>query len=463
MLNKLAPVDATVKDSLSHLLADEKLNGTRERDMTAPRADYYYFKPGNGYLLVEDATKHSRPIMVKEYPAKEREWPVLHEQFLRLTTSSQLPTSVANSSNLVKDLRARAMALFVDNVPFRNEQPPVPTLKRSNSLRELPVTPTLPESLPYLKASGNSVVITSNIASTSNANATPGTFVGGVPALGTARDRAIIQMSKRVQVLKGNARLAATVSAKKLTDADRRGVVDETPAPGPHRRRSTGMDAAPTLPVKEFLTQAQVVAMLHQLHAPTTMRKPTYDERVTNRQHVDSGFKRKEQDTASGYCENCRIRYTNLSVVSYNSRPVDLTDSSSTSRPRSTGGSLPTPRTLPTSTTCSSACSVLPTRPSATRPKCAAPATAATTRTPSVDGAWTTRRCTRPRRPVLPAALCRAARASRVSWAARSTMAGPRTAATTTRARTGTPGATTRHGTPTTTSSSPMTAEAAEE
>lgn len=315
MLNKLAPEDEVTGDSLSHLLADEKLNGTRERDLSAPRPDYYYFKPGNKYMLVEDATGRHRPIMIKEYPAKEREWPVLHEHFLRFTSSSQLPPSVQNSHNLPKDLRARAMAMYVDQVPFRGEEPPAPSLKRSSSMRDLAVTPQLPETLPYLKASGNSVVITSNIASTSTANATPGVFVGGVPALGTNKDRAIMQMSKRVQVLKGNARLAATVSAKKYTSGSSRENTFEATshAPSGSRRRSTGMDA-PAPPVKEFLTQGQVVAMLHQLRAPTTMTKPTFDERVRNREQVDAGYKRKEQDTASGYCENCRIRYTDLSV-----------------------------------------------------------------------------------------------------------------------------------------------------
>lgn len=313
MLDKLAPENSATDNSLSHLLADEKLHGTRERDFNAPRPDYYYFKPGNKYLLVEDATGRNRPVMVKEYPAKDREWPVLHEHFLRLTTSSQLPASVANSHNLVKDLRARAMALYVEQVPFRGEMPPAPELKpRSQSTDNVPVTP-IPEALPYLKASGNSVVITSNIASTSTANLTPGTFVGGVPQLGANKDRAIMQMSKRVQVLKGNARLAASAGAKKPGDIENR--PPETTPNYATRRRSTGFDA-PTAPLKEFLTQGQVISMLKQLRAPTNMTKPSYEERARNRDQVDAGYKRKEQDTASGYCENCRVRYTDLSVVS---------------------------------------------------------------------------------------------------------------------------------------------------
>ena len=114
MLNKLAPVDNEKHDSLSNLLADEKLNGTRERDLSAPRPDYYYFRPGSKYLLVEDATARHRPVMIKEY-TKELEWPIIHDQFLRLTTSSQLPPSVEHSKNLVRDLRERAWSLYVEN------------------------------------------------------------------------------------------------------------------------------------------------------------------------------------------------------------------------------------------------------------------------------------------------------------------------------------------------------------
>ena len=323
MLDKLAPLDNDTTNSLSHLLADEKVNGTRERDLSAPRPDYYYFKPGNRYLLVEDATGRNRPVMVKEYPGKERGWPVLHEHFLRLTSSSQAPPSVKDSKNLAKELRARAIALYVDQVPYRGEMPPAPELKpRSKAGDDIPLTPVSVSELPYVKASGNSVVITSAIASTSTANLTPNAFVGGVPQLGANKDRAIMQLSKRVQVLKGNARLAATASAKKAGDIENR-APESTPSGGGGnnqrdvaRRRSTGFDAPAPAAQKEFLTQAQVIAMLKQLRAPNNLVKPTFEERVKNHEEVEAGYKRKDQDTASGYCENCRIRYTDLSVVS---------------------------------------------------------------------------------------------------------------------------------------------------
>jgi regulatory subunit for Cdc7p protein kinase len=305
MLDTLDPINVVERDSLSHMLADEKLHGTRERDESAPRPDFYYFRPGSKYVLIEDATGKNRTIMVKEYSAKEQDWPVLHEQFLRLTSSCALPRSIKSVDHLHRDLRARAMALYVNHEPYNGEEPPAPSLKRSASVREfsIPALPE-PEELPYVKASGNSVVLTSNIASTSttNTNPTPGGVLVQHQAGGR---RGAMQVSKRVEVLKRNLP-PGRAGATKRPDALPR-------LPGVGRRKSAA-DLPSPFTAKEFMSQAEVVTMLHGIRNPTGLTKPTYDERLANRELVDAGQKRKEQDTASGYCENCRIRYTDLSV-----------------------------------------------------------------------------------------------------------------------------------------------------
>lgn len=283
------------------MLAEEKLHGTRERDQSAPRPDYYYFRPGSKYVLIEDATGRNRTVMVKEYTAKEQGWPVLHEQFLRLTSSCSLPRSIKSVDHLHRDLRARAMALYVNHESYNGEEPPAPSLKRSSSMRDFSIAP-MPEELPYVKASGNSVVLTSNIASTSTANNNP--TPGGGLVQHPVGKRGSLQVSKRVEVLKRNMPASRPDSVARLPGLGRRKSMTDT---------TTGSSFIAS---KEFLSQAQVVAMLRQIRAPTNMTKPTYDERVANREMVDAGHKRKEQDTASGYCENCRIRYTDLSVVS---------------------------------------------------------------------------------------------------------------------------------------------------
>lgn len=297
MLARLLPSHSTLAaaESLRTLLEDEKLHGTRERDLNAPRPDFYYFQPGSKYLLVEDATGKHRTIMVKEYSYSQKdgpEYPLLYDSFLRISSSMQTSTPT-------DQIRERAWTLYVDRAPYGDELPPV-DLKRSTSLRNLPGTPKLPEAQPYQHASGNSVTLTSTIASTSNTNQSPA-YVGGHPAM-TAKERAIMQMSKRVQVLKGNARLAA---AKRSQSLDFGSLM-------PSRRASTGQMPPP----RTFMTQEQVVKMLQQAREPVQNTAVPIETRVRNREKVDAGLKGKDQDTAPGYCENCRLRYTDLSVVS---------------------------------------------------------------------------------------------------------------------------------------------------
>jgi regulatory subunit for Cdc7p protein kinase len=291
-------MESAANDSLRTLLDDEKLHGTRERDLSAPRPDFYYFRPGSKYLLIEDATGKHRPIMIKEYGNNLRsgtEYPVLFESFLRVPSGNQ-------STVPLDKIRERAWSLYVDRQPYLGEQPPA-ELRRSTSLRNITGTPQLPDALPYHHASGNSVVITSNIASTSNAHQSPA-FINGAPPLGANKDRAILQMSKRVQLLKNNAatRLAA---AKKTSSAG-------SHMPPPARRSLGGQMPQP----KTFMSQEQVIKMLQQARAPVPKEDVSVPERIKNRDDVEAGLKIKEQDTASGYCENCRLRYSDLSTVS---------------------------------------------------------------------------------------------------------------------------------------------------
>ena len=295
LLTNITPASTlTREDSLHTLLEDEKLNGTRERDLTAPRPDYYYFKPGSKYLLVEDATGKHRTIMEKEYAYNQKdgpEWPVLYDGFLRVPSSSQTDIPL-------EKIRQRAWALYVDRIPFEGEQPPG-ELKRSISLRSIPDTPKLPEVQSYQNASGNSVVLTSNVASTSNANPSPA-LLAGLPDMG-ARKGALLQMSRRVQVLKGNFRLA---EAKRQCSSIKLDAVAD-------RRASTGQ----LPPTKMFMTQEQLIDMLRQARAPVQEIKPSVEARIRNREKVDAGLIGRGQDTAAGYCENCRVRYPDLSVV----------------------------------------------------------------------------------------------------------------------------------------------------
>ncbi|WVN90534.1 uncharacterized protein L203_105770 [Cryptococcus depauperatus CBS 7841] len=311
ILSRIVPTETPTvyNDSLSTLLDDERIHGTRERDVTAPRPDYYYFKPGNKYLLIEDATGKHRTIMVKEYSVTSKdgpEWPALYDSFLRISSANQ-------SSIAANKLRERAWQLYVERKPFGNENPPR-YLKRTMSLRSLPLTPRLPElpeASPYQDASGNSVIITSNIASTSTPN-TP-IFANTFPTLGSNKDRAIIQMSKRVQVLKGNARLAAVNRSTRELQPQPASSSSGTSASNsiPERRHSISQIEPPT---KTFLSQEQVIKMLRQSREPLIESHIAPHVRARNREKVELGLKGREQDTAAGYCENCRLKYNDLSV-----------------------------------------------------------------------------------------------------------------------------------------------------
>ena len=192
---------------------------------------------------------------------------MLFESFLRISSAHQTTLST-------DQLRERAWSLYVDRVAYQGETP-----ARTGKVRQ--ETPRLPEAQPYANASGNSVVITSNIASTSN----PSPFtqpMGGKVA----------QISKRVQVLKGNAR------------AYRRPQPDDI----------FSIPSSVPLQHKSYMSQDQVIHMLQQA------RKPKHEHvaceiRRANREKVDTRVKAKDQDGSAGYCENCRVRFTDLAQV----------------------------------------------------------------------------------------------------------------------------------------------------
>lgn len=68
------PIGSVEQGQLSTMLQQEKYMGPNDRDPTARREDYYYFKAP--YVLVWDPTHQHRPILYKEY-SKNAPWPHL--------------------------------------------------------------------------------------------------------------------------------------------------------------------------------------------------------------------------------------------------------------------------------------------------------------------------------------------------------------------------------------------------
>ncbi len=353
--------------SLRTLLEDERLHGTRERDSTARRADYYYFAPGNCYLLVEDATGEHRPIMVKEYerPRQKDEapgWPVLHETFLKPSKES-----LVSKTSLV-DLRAQAWKTYVERAPEASSRPIIPLRSVAvAALNKQLDTAAKKESLvPYQAASGNSVVLTSTIASTSNAHLSGGTASGsnvfggerGGAAYAQGRDKRLVNMSKRVQVLKGNfmknasgrkavSQIPTVVSPVKraltaeqelfkhdveMYDAKQDVEVDDEEAPAEELDEEAADVAdyeiedqvvASQTRATEMYKKARdrVVQMLQEAKEQTVWSRPAEIQMIWD--YCKRTHKRVQRDRQvfpiapkPGYCENCRVKFEDVDVVS---------------------------------------------------------------------------------------------------------------------------------------------------
>ncbi|CDZ98131.1 Protein kinase essential for the initiation of DNA replication [Phaffia rhodozyma] len=246
VINRLLPADSparkpslnhhrktSVNSNLSHLLEDEKIHGTRERDLTAPRANHHYFSRGSYYVLCEDATGEYRTILAREYEKPRNgevpDWPVLHGNFLKcppvpppqpaqprikpepahppqnskptdrpianipshLTTAARLRGEGANG-----DLR-RSVSL--NNLGRSNRNPFVgDNLARATTAEVAAAAAAEADNNPaYMAASGNSVNITSAITSQQSGT---GHGQGGTTGLLAmrGREKRIAELNKRV-------------------------------------------------------------------------------------------------------------------------------------------------------------------------------------------------------------------------------------------------------------------------
>jgi regulatory subunit for Cdc7p protein kinase len=150
--------------------------------------------------------------MVKEYERATHQnevpaWPILHGSFLRISEPA-LENTIP-----IPELREHAWKTWVERDESHTGGAGASgTLSRSISSTSLNQEKISQEPLiPYQAASGNSVVLTSTIASTSNAHMSGGTpngahgFIGnGAAAYAQGKDKRVIDMTKRVQVLKRN-------------------------------------------------------------------------------------------------------------------------------------------------------------------------------------------------------------------------------------------------------------------
>ncbi|BGP49016.1 Cdc7p-Dbf4p kinase complex regulatory subunit [Rhodotorula kratochvilovae] len=285
-INHLSPSkeNALQRDpSLPTLLREEQLYGTRERDPFVPRSDTYYFPSNKCYLLVEDSTGEHRPIVAKEYdkPRKHEDpsWPVLwggiegRTGFYRydgeITYERRVPPAppvapapqpTAAGKGGYGSTAARAIA---------------PNLRRAVSLqnvareqgRTYETAGTAGASGyghggrrdSFVAASGNSQIITSNIASATSTAARSGAVQASrFGANGGLVDKRLAVLSNRTVSVAGSGLAGGVARVQRMG-----------------MQRSVSVDGA-----------------LHAARVPAAAAVPVRDE-----------------PKKPGYCENCRVKY----------------------------------------------------------------------------------------------------------------------------------------------------------
>lgn len=274
---------------LSQMLEKEKLQGTLDRDPTAARPDYHYFAKNAVFLLVEDATAEHRPIMVQEFPKQssddqEPPWPVLHGQL-----EGRCPFT---RFDLDKDYQRRMR-------PNRHE-----TLRRSVSLNHLyshrgdrtSVSPAPSGdgraysmqrgASPYPMASGNSVSITSNIASTTS------TAVGGTPM---TYGKQVAQMGRKMYQPTGIG--LGRPSSSSVAQSPRSPIAFADAAargPGDNLDGLLSAEQARGTLVRRMLGMSE-----HQNRLSGIRRSVS----------TASAGRELRKEKRPGYCENCRAKY----------------------------------------------------------------------------------------------------------------------------------------------------------
>ncbi|KAG8689220.1 hypothetical protein FRC09_012512 [Ceratobasidium sp. 395] len=175
----------SAQPTLEHLLASERIHGTHERDPTARRADYTYF-PRNSYiLLVEDLTGTHATIAHRDFGPRpvggaRPGYPICYAHPDTRGPFCEPPKEVKRgrareretAGDGTKDLR-RAASMSHMRAQRRATTGGV-TQEPEQEPEEVDADPEA-DRAEYIAASGNSVAITSNVASTtSTAIAAPG-------------------------------------------------------------------------------------------------------------------------------------------------------------------------------------------------------------------------------------------------------------------------------------------------
>lgn len=265
---------AAGKQDLAQLLHHEKVHGTSERDLNAPRDGIQYFDKRAIYILIEDATGEHRAIMCQEYdrqsdPSDAPPWPKLYgdeegrcpfTKYERKRRSQRRPAvddgrQTSNSKATPAHLARVAGDGGGEAASYSRNVSPAPGIDSMQGCA----------SPAYQMASGNSVSVVSNMTSVA------GTGSHTNLASLAAQDKRVAQLNRRM-VPANNASPAVAM------DSPLPGVAN-----GPDARRlmvrsllgmTEGGDSAPTTPgafPREGMTRS--VSLGVPLDRPATGRE----------------------------------------------------------------------------------------------------------------------------------------------------------------------------------------------
>ncbi|CAO1623250.1 unnamed protein product [Sympodiomycopsis kandeliae] len=340
---------ARAKQDLAEMLRHEKLHGTLERDVNAPRDDMIYFDKRAIYVFVGDATLEHRPIMNFEFDIPESDtdqpppWPVLYGE-----DEGRCPFTWVDPEKRARRQRRLELAQQAQAEAEQARQEEVLQLDREHSLRRCAShnSVQLLESLatdsnlaprdyhgreasPYQLASGNSISMASNVTSmvTTGSQAM---LAGGL----APQDKRVAQLSRRMvspapsrmleqQHQQHPTTLSIAAPVPKPAVAPSAPSAPGTPAltgadaRAAHVRSLLGMsNNAPGDNERAFTRSTSVDTALHQQrsqHVEVKDDAARQAEEAQAQAQLQRQLKQQQQLQKldkKPYCENCRESYT---------------------------------------------------------------------------------------------------------------------------------------------------------
>ncbi|CBQ67784.1 related to Hsk1-interacting molecule 1 [Sporisorium reilianum SRZ2] len=321
-LMKLSPRDldtpANTKQDLSQMLEKEKVFGSTERDPATARSSWHYFEKSACYVLVEDATLEHRPIMCTEFQYTREDkaqhlpppWPVIYGQTAgrcpftyyapKKSTPKEADADTQSAPRLgVQQSLRRAVSL--NNMVRSNLgpacRPHVPPI-RTNDARQQG----------YPMASGNSVSITSNIASTTS-NIFTDQQNGAT--VGLPQNRRVAELNRRMHTPNAPLRPPRTHNANPAS------VLAGSAASGLGVRRDGGGSPMVGAAGAQRGNAEQGATVRRMLGLEDKERRP---ESGLQRSVSASAVSKPASAKKPGYCENCRVKYDDFIEHIYDRR-----------------------------------------------------------------------------------------------------------------------------------------------